>query len=421
MANTRQDFAPVDEQLELILRGSVDVHVEAELTAKLQRSRRTGEPLRIKAGFDPTAPDLHLGHTVVITKMRHFQDLGHHVLFLIGDFTGMIGDPTGRSATRKVLTADEVAVNAETYKRQVFKILDPARTEVAFNSTWMADLGASGLIQLASTYNVARMMERDDFRKRFQGGLSISVHEFLYPLVQAYDSVALRADVELGGTDQLFNLLVGRHVMKEYGCEPQCVLTTPLLEGTEGRLVDGVMTGAKMSKSLGNYVGIDEAPLEMFGKLMSITDDLMWRYCDLLSTGSSAELMSRRADVAEGRAHPRDAKLGLARELVGRYHGDSAAEAAADEWQRIFSQRQSPTDLEAVTVAEAEAGGGASILQVLRDAGLVTSGGEARRMVSQGAVSVDGERVGDKDQRLPAGGPYVVKVGKRRFAAVTVG
>ena len=412
-------FAPVDEQLELILRGAVDLHVQGELRGKLQRSRDTGVPLRIKAGFDPTAPDLHLGHTVLITKMRHFQDLGHHVIFLIGDFTGMIGDPTGRSATRKALTRGDVAANAETYKEQVFKILDPARTEVAFNSTWMAEMGAQGLIELAARYNVARMMERDDFRTRYQGGLSISVHEFLYPLVQAYDSVALRADVELGGTDQLFNLLVGRHVMKEYGLEPQCVLTTPLLEGLDARLVDGVVTGAKMSKSLDNYLGIDEPALEQFGKLMSISDDLMWRYYDLLSTRPPAELHALKSDVAEGRAHPRDAKIALGHEIAARYHDEAAAAGAAAEWQRIFSQRQLPADIESVELT-ADEGGAVPIVGVLRDARLVGSGGEARRMLSQGAVSVDGERVGDREHLLPRGGPYVIKVGKRRYAAVTI-
>ena len=412
-------FAPVEEQLERILQGVVDVQVDAELKRKLAKSRESGTPLRIKAGFDPTAPDLHLGHTVLLTKMRHFQDLGHQVIFLIGDFTGLIGDPTGRSATRKALTRDEVLANAETYKEQVFKVLDPDLTEVAFNSTWMSELGADGLIGLAARYNVARMLERDDFKKRFKSGQSISVHEFLYPLVQAYDSVALRADVELGGTDQLFNLLVGRHIMREFGQEPQCVLTTPLLEGLDGRLEDGVIVGAKMSKSLGNYVGVDELPLEMFGKLMSISDDLMWRYMSLLSTKSPASHKSLRAAVGSGAQHPRDVKAAFAAEIVERYHGENAAKEARDEWLRVFSQRELPSDMPEF---ELDAGddGALGIMGVLRGAGLVSSGGEARRMVGQGAVSVDGDKVTDLSFALKPGGPYIVKVGKRRYASVRV-
>jgi tyrosyl-tRNA synthetase len=411
-------FASVDQQLELILRGVVDLHVEAELRDKLERSRKSGTPLRVKAGFDPTAPDLHLGHTVLLTKMRHFQDLGHQVIFLIGDFTGLIGDPTGRSATRKALTPEQIAANAETYKTQVFKILDPDRTEVAFNSTWMRDLGAQGMIELAARYNVARMLERDDFKKRFHSGQSISVHEFLYPLVQGYDSVALRADVELGGTDQLFNLLVGRHMMKEYGLEPQCIVTTPLLEGLDGHMEDGVLVGQKMSKSLDNYVGIDEAPLEMFGKLMSTSDDLMWRYYELLSTMAPSDLAALAAAVAGGQSHPRDAKLGFASEIVARYHGADAAEHSSAEWQRIYSQREVPSDIAELSVVGEE--GGAALLAVLRDTGLVGSGGEARRMLAQGAVSVDGERVVDLEHRLARGGVFILKVGKRRFARVSV-
>ncbi|MDP6943930.1 MAG: tyrosine--tRNA ligase, partial [Myxococcota bacterium] len=352
-------------------------------------------------------------------KMRHFQDLGHHVIFLIGDFTGLIGDPTGRSATRKALSPEEILVNAETYKEQVFKVLDPERTEVAFNSAWMAELGSAGIIALAARYNVARMLERDDFKKRFRSGQSISVHEFLYPLVQAYDSVALEADVELGGTDQLFNLLVGRHIMREYGLAPQCVLTTPLLEGLDGRLENGEIVGAKMSKSLGNYVGVDEPPLEMFGKLMSVSDDLMWRYVELLSTKEPSEQRALRASVASGALHPRDAKSSFAAEIVERYHGADAAHVAQDEWLRIFSQREVPKDMPSLSVA-AEEEGQVGILSVLRSAGLVQSGGEARRMVGQGAVSVDGEKVQELTQGLPIGGPYVVKVGKRRYASVTV-
>ncbi len=412
-------FAPVDEQLELILRGVVDCHVEDELRKKLARSRETGEPLRVKAGFDPTAPDLHLGHSVLLTKMRQFQDLGHHVIFLIGDFTGMIGDPTGRSATRKALTREEVLANAETYKAQVFKILDADRTEVAFNSTWMNALGSPGLVELAAHYTVARMMEREDFRTRFQKGQSISVHEFLYPLVQGYDSVALRADIELGGTDQLFNLLVGRHLMRDYGHAPQVVLTMPLLEGLDARLEGGEIVGNKMSKSANNYIGVNDAPLDMFGKLMSISDALMWRYYDLLSTRPSAELARLRADVSSGATHPMDAKAALGREIVGRYHGAEAAAQAEAEWRRIFSERQRPSDLPE-TVLEAGDGGAVNIVAALRDAGLAKSGGEARRLVTQGGVRVDGERVQGTDFELPRGGPYEVKVGKRRFASVVV-
>lgn len=412
-------FPPVDEQLALILRGVVDVPAEDDLRHKLERSRATGKPLCVKVGFDPTAPDLHLGHTVLLTKMRQFQDLGHRVVFLIGDFTAMIGDPTGRSATRVALTRDEVLKNAETYKAQVFKVLDPERTEIRFNSEWIDALGTAGVIELAAKYNVARMMEREDFKTRFLTGVSISVHEFLYPLMQGYDSVALEADIELGGTDQLFNLLIGRHLMKEYGKEPQSILTTTLLEGLDARLVDGVIVGKKMSKSLGNYVGVDEAPLEMFGKLMSITDDLMWRYFDLLSTRPSVELAALRAEVEGGGMNPRDAKIALARELVARYHGADAGEGARVEWERIFSARQLPSDMPEVTLA-AHGEGALHIAAVLRDAALVESGGEARRMVIQGAVTIDGDKVTALDHGVDVGGPYVIKVGKRRFARVTI-
>ncbi|MCA9516374.1 MAG: tyrosine--tRNA ligase [Myxococcales bacterium] len=412
-------FPPVDEQLALILRGVVDVPAEDDLRKKLERSRKTDKPLTVKVGFDPTAPDLHLGHTVLLTKMRQLQDLGHRVVFLIGDFTAMIGDPTGRSATRVALTRDEVLKNAETYKAQVFKVLDPERTEVRFNSEWIDQLGTTGTIELAAKYNVARMMEREDFKTRFATGVSISIHEFLYPLMQGYDSVALDADIELGGTDQLFNLLIGRHLMKEYGKEPQSVLTTPLLEGLDARLVDGAIVGKKMSKSLGNYVGVDEPPLEMFGKLMSITDDLMWRYFDLLSTRPSAELKTLREDVEGGHTNPRDAKVALAGEIVSRYHGEGAGEAARVEWERIFSERQLPSDMPEVTVA-AHGEGTLHIAAVLRDASLVESGGEARRMVTQGAVTIDGEKVTALDHGVEVGGPYVIKVGKRRFARVTI-
>ncbi|MBL8788050.1 MAG: tyrosine--tRNA ligase [Deltaproteobacteria bacterium] len=412
-------FPPVAEQLDLILRGTVDCPAKDDLEKKLTKSLATGKPLTIKAGFDPTAPDLHLGHTVLITKMRQFQDLGHRVVFLIGDFTAMIGDPTGRSATRKPLTRQDVLTNAETYKAQVFKILDPAKTEVAFNSTWLDALGTVGVVELTAKYTVARIMEREDFRNRFTSGISISVHELLYPLMQGYDSVAMKADVELGGTDQLFNLLVGRQLMKEYGLEPQCVLTTPILEGLDAHLEDGVLVGKKMSKSLANYVGIQEAPLEMVGKLMSVSDDLMWRYFDLLSTRKTVEIAALKAAVVDGSAHPMKVKGELAAELAGRYHGQDVGRAAVDEWMRIFSQRETPTDIPEVRVtAASDAGHG--IVQLIRDAGLAESGGEARRLVSQGAVHLDGVPVATVDHVVPKGGPFLVKVGKRRFARVTV-
>lgn len=414
-------FAPVDQQLSLILRGTVDVQVEDELRKKLEASRETGKPLRIKAGFDPTAPDLHLGHTVLLTKMRQFQDLGHHAMFLIGDFTALIGDPTGRSATRPPLTPEQIAENAETYKTQVFKVLDPERTEVMFNSAWMNEMGADGLIRLAAKHSVARMLERDDFKKRYASGQSISVHEFLYPLVQAYDSVAMKADVELGGTDQLFNLLVGRQIMRDYGLAPQCILTTPLLEGLDGRLVDGQIVGDKMSKSLNNYVGVNDEPLDMFGKLMSVSDDLMWRYLDLLSTRSSEAIADLRERVSSGEQHPRDAKVDFASEIVARYHGAPIAEESAAEWSRIFSQRKIPTDIPEVTLATED--GSITLLAVLtgvKEPELVSSGGEAKRMLKQGAVSVDGDKLQDPYHRLEAGKTHVVKVGKRRFAKVTL-
>jgi tyrosyl-tRNA synthetase len=414
------DFPPVEEQLELLLRGTVDVPALDDLKKKLEKSRLTKTPLRVKAGFDPTAPDLHLGHTVLLTKMRQFQELGHQVIFLIGDFTAMIGDPTGRSATRKPLTRDDVLHNAETYKTQVFKVLDPDKTEVAFNATWIDALGTTGTVELMAKYTLARMMEREDFKMRFASGHSISVHELLYPLLQGYDSVALKSDVELGGTDQLFNLLMGRHLMKEYGLEPQCVLTTPLLEGLDGHLEDGVLVGKKMSKSLGNYVGIQEAPLEMTGKLMSISDDLMWRYLDLLSTRRTSEIKTLKDQVNDGSAHPMTVKGELARELVGRYHGLAAGDTAVEEWFRVFSQREVPTDIAAVTVAAPEATAAIGIIQALRDAKLVESGGEARRLVTQGAVHVDGQAVASVDHTLAAGGTYLVKAGKRRYARITV-
>ncbi|HRE91444.1 MAG TPA: tyrosine--tRNA ligase [Myxococcota bacterium] len=419
--NVPPAFPSVEEQLELLLRGTVDVPALEDLKKKLEKSRQTNTPLRVKAGFDPTAPDLHLGHTVLLTKMRQFQDLGHQVIFLIGDFTAMIGDPTGRSATRKPLTRDDVLQNAETYKTQVFKVLDPDKTEVAFNATWIDALGTSGTVELMAKYTLARMMEREDFKTRYAAGHSISVHELLYPLLQGYDSVALKSDVELGGTDQLFNLLMGRHLMKEYGLEPQCVITTPLLEGLDGHMEDGVLVGKKMSKSLGNYVGIQEAPLEMVGKLMSISDDLMWRYLDLLSTRKTSEIKILKDQVISGEAHPMTVKKELARELVGRYHGAEQGDHAVEEWFRVFSQREVPSEIPALTLTAPDGATGLGIIAALRDAKLVESGGEARRLVTQGAVQVDGQAVSSVDASLARGGTYLVKAGKRRYARVTIG
>ena len=396
----------VDQQLEVFRRGADEVLIESELREKLA----SGRPLRVKAGFDPTAPDLHLGHTVLISKLRQLQDLGHHVLFLIGDFTGMIGDPSGKNATRPPLTREEVAQNARTYTEQVFKILDRGRTEVRFNSEWMEKLNAADLIRLASSYTVARMLERDDFDKRYKGNQPIAIHEFLYPLVQGYDSVALKADVELGGTDQKFNLLMGRELQKQHGQAPQVILTMPLLEGT-----DGVN---KMSKSLGNYVGINEAPGEIFGKLMSISDALMWRYLELLSASSSEQIRAKRDAVEKG-ANPRDVKFEFAREIVARFHGSDAGEAAAKAFNARFRDHEAPADIPAVTVqpAGAQAMG---IAQVLKQAQLTASTSEASRLVEQGGVKVDGEKITDKGLALAAGRTYVIQVGKRKFARVTI-
>lgn len=408
----------LDCQMEVLLRGAVDIYREEELRKKLARSLQTGVPLRVKCGFDPTAPDLHIGHTVVMHKMRQFQELGHQVIFLIGDFTGMIGDPTGRSATRKALTREQVLDNAETYKRQVFKVLDPQRTEIAFNSKWMNEMSAVGLIELTAKYTVARMLERDDFSNRYKEGRAISVHEFLYPLVQAYDSCALKADVELGGTDQLFNLLVGRDIMREHGLEPQVVLTTPLLEGTEARMIEGKLVGDKMSKSLGNYVGIDEPPKDMFGKIMSVSDELMWRYYQLLSDLSIGEIEGLRTDVESGKAHPKKVKGNLAKELVTRFHGGVAAKVAEQEFEAVFSRGENPEDIE---VAEIEGGGEPVwIVKAIATAELVASGSDGRRMVKQGAVSVDGVKIKELDHPLQPGGEYLVKVGKRRFRKIKI-
>lgn len=388
------------------LRGCDELLVASEWHAKLARSEATGQPLRIKLGLDPTAPDLHLGHTVVLNKMRQLQDLGHTVIFLIGDFTAMIGDPSGRNSTRPPLTREQIEANAQTYFNQASLVLDPARTEIRYNSEWCDPLGARGMIQLASRYTVARMMERDDFSKRFRGGIPISVHEFLYPLMQGYDSVALRADLELGGTDQKFNLLVGRELQREYAQEPQCILTMPLLEG-----LDGV---EKMSKSKGNYVGISEAPADMFGKLMSISDTLMWRYFELLSFRPLSAIEALQAECAAGR-NPRDVKVLLAQELVERFHDRRAAEAALADFEARFRQGALPEDMPEVNLS----GAPMPIGSVLREAGLVASASEALRNIDQGGVRVDGQRIDDRGLRLTAG-TYVLQVGKRRFARVTL-
>jgi tyrosyl-tRNA synthetase len=398
----------VEEQLELLTRGAVDVISREELAEKLKKSRATGVPLKVKAGFDPTAPDLHLGHTVLIQKLKHFQDLGHEIKFLIGDFTGMIGDPTGKSETRKPLTVEDVKRNAETYKEQIFKILDPSRTEVVFNSTWLEKLTAHDFIRLASQLTVARMLEREDFKVRFENERPISIHEFLYPLVQGYDSVALQADVELGGTDQLFNLLMGRTLQKVWGQEPQVVLTMPLLEG-----LDGVN---KMSKSLGNYIGITESADNIYGKTLSVSDDLMFRYYELLSDLSAAEIAELQAGLKEGRLHPKTVKQQLARELTARFHGAAEAVRAEENFEKVFSKHELPDEIEEVAVkAEGET---IWLPKLLVEAGLVKGTGEARRMIQQSAVTLDGEKVADVDFQVPAAGEVLLKVGKRRFARV---
>lgn len=397
----------LEESLELIRRGSDEILLEEELRKKLAR----GKPLRVKAGFDPTAPDLHLGHTVLINKLRQFQDLGHEIYFLIGDFTGMIGDPTGKSKTRRTLTREDVERNAETYKEQVFKILDPDRTQIVFNSEWMNELGAAGMVQLASRQTVARMLERDDFSKRYKSGEPIAIHEFLYPLIQGWDSVALRADVELGGTDQKFNLLMGRQLQEQEGMEPQVVLTMPILEG-----LDGVQ---KMSKSLGNYIGVSEPPDEMFGKIMSISDDLMWRYFELLSFRTLAEIEGFRQEVAEGR-NPRDIKFLLGEELVARFHDQAAAQRARENFIARFQKGTVPDEMPEFTLVPEPPAEGIPIGQVLKAAGLVSSTSEAFRMIKQGAVRVDGERISDRGLELGPGGPYICQIGKRRFARITI-
>lgn len=396
----------IPEALEIISRGTEDLLVEKELVERLE----TGKPLRVKLGLDPTAPDLHLGHTVVMTKMRQFQDLGHQVIFLIGDFTGRIGDPTGKNATRPAMTEEEIQSNAQTYKTQAFKILDPDRTEVRYNSEWFSKMTAADMIKLAAQHTVARMLEREDFGNRYRGNQSIAIHEFLYPLVQGYDSVALNADVELGGTDQKFNLLVGRELQKGEGQKPQIVCTTPLLEG-----LDGVQ---KMSKSLGNYIGITESPNDMFGKIMSISDDLMWRYFELLSFRSLDDIAQIKAQVEDG-MNPRDAKFKLGEEIVGRYHDEKAAVAAREAFIARFQKGAVPDDIQSVEVKALDSEG-LPLAKLLAEAGLTASVSEAHRMVKQGAVRIDGERAQDSSVAIAAGSDSIYQVGKRKFARVMV-
>ncbi|MDR3090385.1 MAG: tyrosine--tRNA ligase [Desulfobulbaceae bacterium] len=397
----------LEEQLALIERGAVECISREELVKKLRRSLETGKPLKVKAGFDPTAADLHLGHTVLLQKLKHFQELGHEIYFLIGDFTAMIGDPTGKSETRKALTRDDVLKNAETYKEQVFKILDPAKTKVVFNSDWLGALTSYDMIKLASQLTVARMLEREDFRQRFAEQRPISIHEFLYPLIQGYDSVAIEADVELGGTDQLFNVLMGRDLQRARGMEPQVVLTMPLLEG-----LDGVN---KMSKSLGNYIGITEAPENIYGKVLSISDTLMFRYYELLSDLSAQEIAALKAGIADGSLHPKEVKKQLARELTARFHGQAAAANAETEFEKVFQKKELPDEMTEVALPTGEA---IWLPQLLLDAGLVTSTSEGRRMIQQGAVAVNGEKIADINAKAARAGEMILKVGKRRFARV---
>ncbi|RPH72381.1 MAG: tyrosine--tRNA ligase [Myxococcaceae bacterium] len=410
--------ATPDEQFAEVTRATVDLQVADELRSKLRRAYEREQPLIVKAGFDPNRPDLHLGHTLLLTRMRRFQDFGHEVVFLIGDFTAMIGDPSGKNVTRPALSREEVLANAETYKTQVFKVLDPERTKIRFNSEWLDALGTEGTVRLAAHWPLARMLERDDFKTRFREGRSISMHELLYPLFQGYDSVALKADVELGSTDQLFNLLVGRTLMREYGLEPQVILTGPILEGLDARMEDGRIVGEKMSKSLDNYVGVAEPPSEMFGKLMSMSDDLMWRYTELLSGRQLEVIHADRERVARGELHPKDVKVAFAREMVARFHGAEAAARAAEEFERRFSRREVDPD----KFPEVVVGTGNTpvpLVRALLEAQLVASTSEARRLLTQGAVKVDGERISDFKAEL-APGTHLVQVGKLRAARLTV-
>ncbi len=398
----------IEEQISLIERGTVDVISRDDLVRKLEKSRASGVPLKIKTGFDPTAPDLHLGHTVLIQKMKHFQDLGHDIYFLIGDFTGMIGDPTGKSETRKPLTLEDVARNAETYKEQIFKILDPEKTKVVFNSTWLDELSSQDMIRLASQLTVARMLEREDFKVRFNNERPISIHEFLYPLIQGYDSVALEADVELGGTDQLFNLLMGRDLQRAWKQEPQVVITTPLLEG-----LDGVN---KMSKSLDNYIGITDTADNIYGKVMSISDSLMFRYYELLSDLSAAEIKALESGIDDGTLHPKEVKIKLAKELTARFHGLNAAEKAEEVFEQVFKHHGLPEDIPELHLKKGD--GEVWLPKLLVEAGLTVSTSEARRMIKQKAVSLDGEKVHDMEYMVQPSAEIMVKVGKRRFAKI---
>ncbi len=403
-------MSTVDEQIALLERGIVDCISHDELVKKLKKSEETGIPLRVKAGFDPTAPDLHLGHTVLLQKLKHFQDLGHDIYFLIGDFTGMIGDPTGKSETRKALTRDDVKRNAESYKEQVFKVLDPEKTKVVFNSDWLGKLDSFDMIRLASELTVARMLEREDFKVRFREGNPISIHEFMYPLIQGYDSVALEADVELGGTDQLFNLLMGRDLQRSRGQEPQVVLTLPLLEG-----LDGVN---KMSKSLGNYIGVSESANDIYGKVLSASDELMFRYFDLLSDLGSDEIARLKTDMDAGTLHPKKIKQQLARELTARFHSEDAARQAEENFQKVFQKGGLPDDIPEVSITAEE---DIWLPQLLVDLDMVKSTSDGRRMIKQNAVSLDGEKVKDMKAVVAPQGEVLVKVGKRRFCKVTFG
>ncbi len=407
----------VEHQLAVFKRGADELLVESEVADKLKRAQSENRPLRIKLGLDPTAPDIHIGHTVVLNKMRQMQDLGHHVIFLIGDFTSMIGDPSGRNATRPPLTQEQIVANAQTYHAQASKVLDPARTEIRYNSEWCEPLGAAGMIKLAAKYTMARMLERDDFAKRFKANQPIAIHEFLYPLMQGYDSVALKSDIELGGTDQKFNLLVGRELQRHYGQEPQCILTMPLLEG-----LDGV---EKMSKSKGNYVGITDPPADMFGKLMSISDELMWRYYELLSFQPMSEVLALKKACAEGR-NPRDAKVMLAKEIVARFHSAAAANDALAAFESRFKDGAMPADMPDMTIRAplpadgAQGVAGIPVAQLAKLAGIVESTSEALRLIAQGGLRIDGDVVTDKARLIPVGATVVVQAGKRKFARVTI-
>lgn len=405
MQDTREEL---ERQLELIKRGAVDILLLEDLVNKLKRSLKTGQPLRVKAGFDPTAPDLHLGHTVLIQKLKHFQDLGHQVIFLIGDFTGMVGDPSQKSETRRAMTREEVLENAKTYQKQIFKILDPEKTVIDFNSRWLSALGSEGMLRLTAQYTVARMLERDDFSKRFAENKPISIHEFMYPLLQGYDSVALKADVELGGTDQKFNLLVGRDLQRAYDQEPQVILTMPLLEGTDG--------AKKMSKSEDNYIGIDEPPREIFGKIMSIADKTMWRYYELLSDIHVEELNRLRNRVEKGEGNPRDVKARLAREMVRRFQGEEAAGAAEEEFNRVFRAKGLPDEVPQFHLQWEEEK--MWLPHITTSAGITVSTSEAKRLITQGAVSVNGHKITDPQATLGAEEEYIIRVGKRRVARI---